>query len=89
MVTIICMFQCCTPPNAAVAPTGLSAMPTAAAVAAAAVTAKITAMDAVSHVTPDSRGSSPGVVQPVLGGPGLVVPKLGGAPEPIIPSGIE
>ena len=93
-----CYLQCCTPPNAAVAPTGMSAMPTAAAVAAAAVTAKITAMDAVSQVQPDSRSSSPGVAAaapglspaaPALSGPGLVVPRLGGAPEPVVFSGLS
>lgn len=68
-------------------PTGVSSMPTAAAVAAAAVTAKITAMDAQQQLMP------PGVVNPtalggvtgspklggqadisVIGGPGLVIP---------------
>jgi len=41
-------FQAITPPDVLMAPqvSGLGAMPTAAAVAAAAVTAKITAMDA-------------------------------------------
>ena len=62
-------------------------MPTAAAVAAAAVTAKITAMDAVGQLPTDSRSNSPGQTQPpvVAGPPQVVVPRLGGAPEAIIP----
>ena len=41
-----------TPPNATQAPLCPSVMPTAAAVAAAAVTAKITAMDAIGSAAP-------------------------------------
>ncbi|KAL4231855.1 Poly(U)-binding-splicing factor puf60 [Mactra antiquata] len=76
-----------TPPDVLTQPTavGLGAMPTAAAVAAAAVTAKITAMDAQQQLMP------PGVVNPtqlggsgspglgseinMLGGPGVVIPQ--------------
>ncbi|WAR22229.1 PUF60-like protein [Mya arenaria] len=63
-----------TPPDVLMAPqtiAGLGAMPTAAAVAAAAVTAKITAMDAQIQLMP------PGVVNPTLGGVSNS-PKLGG-----------
>lgn len=76
-----------TPPDVLMQPqtTGLGAMPTAAAVAAAAVTAKITAMDAQQQLMP------PGVVNPqlgtgspklgiqadinLIGGPGVVIPQ--------------
>ena len=51
----ICTLKACTPPDVVDAPLVPSSMPTAAAVAAAAVTAKITAMDAVG---PPGSGSN-------------------------------
>ncbi|XP_052227419.1 poly(U)-binding-splicing factor PUF60-like isoform X2 [Dreissena polymorpha] len=79
-----------TPPDVLMAPqvAGLGAMPTAAAVAAAAVTAKITAMDAQQQLLP------PGVVTPTLGS--VMSPKLGpqadlsliGGPGVVIPQSL-
>ncbi|XP_013407059.1 poly(U)-binding-splicing factor PUF60 isoform X2 [Lingula anatina] len=60
-----------TPPNITVAPLGPGQMPTAAAVAAAAVTAKITAMDAVAGFDPGSPSAS-GAVPPV----GVSIPQM-------------
>ncbi|XP_053407072.1 poly(U)-binding-splicing factor PUF60-like isoform X1 [Mercenaria mercenaria] len=86
-----------TPPDVLMQPQtpGLGAMPTAAAVAAAAVTAKITAMDAQQQLMP------PGVVNPaqlgvtgspklgmqadinMIGGPGVVIPQSLGMSAPV------
>ena len=54
------LLQACTPPDVEDAPLVPSSMPTAAAVAAAAVTAKITAMDAVGG--PSSAIPPPGML---------------------------
>lgn len=62
-----------TPPDALAPSHGPSSMPTAAAVAIAATTAKIQAMDAVQQ-------------PPGLGPPGLAVPQLGGPPAVVAPA---
>lgn len=77
-----------TPPNALVAPSGTSSMPTAAAVAAAAATAKIQAMDAVASnalalsMAAGVVGTTPSIVSPTvptagIPPPGLAIPTLG------------
>lgn len=76
-----------TPPNVSIIPSGLSTMPTATAVAAAAATAKIQAMDAVaSNALALSMAAgvvSPGTAFPTSIGsagippPGLAIPALG------------
>ena len=82
-----------TPPNASEAHPPIASMPTASAVAAAAVTAKITAMDVVGASAVDNGTPLPypGIVAPVLGGsstsnpshihglgqPVVVIPQLG------------
>ncbi|XP_064631553.1 poly(U)-binding-splicing factor PUF60-like isoform X2 [Lineus longissimus] len=86
--------KCITPPNAGQAPSGPGSMPTAAAVAAAAVTAKITAMDAVANVGSSnetvkmpSKSSSPVIPPPpppvpVATKSATSSPKLGAIPPP-------
>ncbi|XP_058808115.1 poly(U)-binding-splicing factor half pint isoform X2 [Phymastichus coffea] len=83
-----------TPPNALMGPpTGTSMMPTAAAVAAAAATAKIQAMDAVaSIVRPTLAAAIPALVAaptiatvaPIIPPPGIAIPQTLNRPPAII-----
>ncbi|XP_041368858.1 poly(U)-binding-splicing factor PUF60-like isoform X2 [Gigantopelta aegis] len=76
-----------TPPNALQAPTGPSSMPTASAVAAAAVTAKITAMDAQQQTA--AVLAPPGLAMPTTLGNGIPSPpslkQSSPVPIPILP----
>ncbi|XP_074640317.1 poly(U)-binding-splicing factor PUF60-like [Tubulanus polymorphus] len=80
--------KCITPPNAGQAPSGPGSMPTAAAVAAAAVTAKITAMDLTNIPGPPGVAipslSSSASNSPVLPPPGVAVPTAIGLPPAVV-----
>ncbi|KAL5022515.1 hypothetical protein ScPMuIL_001670 [Solemya velum] len=72
-----------TPPDALQAPTGPGSMPTASAVAAAAVTAKITAMDAQSQI--GQVLAPPGVAMPTGLGTISKQPNVAGGMPPVKP----
>ncbi|XP_008178626.1 poly(U)-binding-splicing factor half pint isoform X3 [Acyrthosiphon pisum] len=74
-----------TPPNALHGPSSSSHMPTAAAVAAAAATAKIQAMDAVATNAVLGLSITPAVPAATIPPPGIAIPQQIRAPVPIIP----
>ncbi|KAK7488728.1 hypothetical protein BaRGS_00020025, partial [Batillaria attramentaria] len=74
-----------TPPDALAPSHGPSSMPTAAAVAIAATTAKIQAMDAQQQ--PPGLGP-PGLAMPTLGGPAVVTPATLATPPQPLPASV-